>query len=504
MLHRALTLLLALQLRTATSIYTFGSGDDGCGNIRRHGGSTQYCNTTHACYGVPGSEPRRTIPVLNYTLRPGALLGVMDHFWWCAEPGEITLAQQGLRSELRYFVDGEAEPSVVYEPAMSVGQGFAATTVAGEWYSAQSQVGDGSTLFSAGSKMGRSGVGGGGWWHRHPVLFQKSIRIEIAVVAVPNASRVFGKATEQYNATGQHMPPGCLQATAVVRGYERSTPFKTPAGVLLPLEARMRVQRIESELFAPQAFVQLATIPAGHKALMHLLTFSTATRPWTRCTSADCMTHQTVNNYVEGCWHLLRTHNEPQPGLITGTGLEDGLDSQFGFSIINFPQVQERNPTGLNRVCSAVKCANGVNCSNFTDFTVCKKQGLQWQSSNTGMLTFMSDYTQLSHPTDIELLSVYRFFDDEVFAFDDGGTFGWHNGAFGITGKTTPGGYGGKCWDSGVGGAPRPPPPEAGPCPCTQQGCACSSCGTTGTCPTTVRSYAWYFVWPNTSSATFA
>jgi hypothetical protein len=75
-----------------------------------------------------------------------------------------------------------------------------------------------------------------------------------------------------------------------------------------------------------------------------------------------------------------------------------GLDSQFGFSIINFPLVQKPNPTGLNRECNA-------------NFTVCKKQGLQFQTANTGMLTFMSDYTELSHPgTSIEKLSVYRFF----------------------------------------------------------------------------------------------
>ena len=235
--------------------------------------------------------------------------------------------------------------------------------------------------------MGRSGVGGGGWWHRHPVLFQRSIRIEIAVVAVANASRVFGIG----NASGpppplpSFPPPGCVQATAVVRGYERSTPFKTAAGVVLPLEARMRVERIESAEFAPREFVPLATIPAGRQALMHLLTFATATRPWTRCTSAGCKTHSTENNYVEGCWHLLRTHDEPLPGLITGTGLEDGLDSQYGFSIINYPSEQPASPTGLNRVCNE-------------NFTVCKKQGLQFQTANTGMLTFMSDYTQLSHP----------------------------------------------------------------------------------------------------------
>ena len=455
-----------------TSIYTFGSGDDGCSQ------HTPYCEARHACAGVPGGGAQRNIAVLNHTLRPGSVLGVMDHFWWCSSPSEIPLAQQGLRAELRYYVDGEAEPSVAYEPAMAVGQGFAATTVAGEWFDAQSQVGDGSTLFSAGSKMGRSGIGCGGWWHRHPVLFQRSIRIEIAVVAVGNATAVFGNATAPPPPLPTFPPPGCIQATAVVRGYERSTPFRTPAGVALPLEARMRVQRIESEEFAPREFVPLATIPAGHQALMYLLTFSTSTRPWTHCTSADCKTHATENNYVEGCWHLLRTHDEPLPGLITGTGLEDGLDSSFGFNIINYPQVQEPDPrgTGLNRECN-------------DDFTVCKKQGVQFQTANTGMLTFLSDYTRADAPT--EKLSVYRFFDDEVFAFDDGGTFGWHNGAFGSTGKTAPDGsptgYGGKCWDANAGKGHH------------------GACGTaSGTCPTVVRSYAWYFIWPNSSTATFA
>ena len=39
---------------------------------------------------------------------------------------------------------------------------------------------------------------------------------------------------------------------------------------------------------------------------------------------------------------------------------------------------------------------------------MCKKQGVQFQTANTGMLTFMSDYTQADSP--IEKLSVYRFF----------------------------------------------------------------------------------------------
>ena len=65
------------------------------------------------------------------------------------------------------------------------------------------------------------------------------------------------------------------------------------------------------------------------------------------------------------------------------------------FLFQNYPQVQAANPTGLNRECNE-------------DFSVCKKQGVQFQTPNTGMLTFMSDYTRADAP--IEKLSVYRFF----------------------------------------------------------------------------------------------
>ena len=54
-----------------------------------------------------------------------------------------------------------------------------------------------------------------------------------------------------------------------------------------------------------------------------------------------------------------------------------------------------------------------------------------------GMLTFMSDYMSTKAASaPVEKLSVYRFFDDEIFAMDDDGTFGWHNGAFRSTNVT--------------------------------------------------------------------
>ena len=51
--------------------------------------------------------------------------------------------------------------------------------------------------------------------------------------------------------------------------------------------------------------------------------------------------------------------------------------------------------------------------SNSPQLTLCAIQ-----TPNTGLLAFMSDYSDANAPT--EKLSVYRFFDEEVFAFDDG------------------------------------------------------------------------------------
>lgn len=85
---------------------------------------------------------------------------------------------------------------------------------------------------------------------------------------------------------------------------------------------------------------------------------------------------------------------------------KDGLDSTYGFSIIN-----STDPKGLNIFCN-------------DNYTICKKQGIQFQNPHSGMLTFMSDRSP-SLPASVEMLSTYRFFDDEVFAFDDGGVFGY-------------------------------------------------------------------------------
>jgi hypothetical protein len=135
-------------------------------------------------------------------------------------------------------------------------------------------------------------------------------------------------------------------------------------GFTLPLSARMQLLKIEEEDFGPRAFVPLVNVSAGNSALLYLVAMSLqASPPWAACADSNCTQWKGgVNNYVEGCWHLLRRHDEALPGLIIGTGLEGGLDTTYAFGLLN------RSLTGLN-----------VECKDH----VCPKQGKLWQTANT-------------------------------------------------------------------------------------------------------------------------
>ena len=63
--------------------------------------------------------------------------------------------------------------------------------------------------------------------------------------------------------------------------------------------------------------MELATLPAGSQGLMYMMTLAIETSPpWTTCTKPDCSAHVTTNNYVEGCWHLMRNSTESLPGQV--------------------------------------------------------------------------------------------------------------------------------------------------------------------------------------------
>ena len=141
-------LVLVLPGVAAFSLRSFGSTPDQLQPGKRGTG------VQHICLDAP------PVVFLNHTLGAGATLGVVDQFW-VVNGGEVGLAQQGLRLEVSYWFDGEAQPSVVFEPAFANGNGWAAVFQDGQWRNGQQQAGD-LGLFSAGPQMGkRPWVAGG-------------------------------------------------------------------------------------------------------------------------------------------------------------------------------------------------------------------------------------------------------------------------------------------------------------------------------------------------------
>ena len=258
----------------------------------------------HICAGAPPTV------FLNHTLSDDATLGVVDQFWMVSG-GELELAKMGLRLEVSYWFDGEPEPSIVFEPAMANGNGWAAVFADGGWRNGQQQAGN-LGLFEAGPKMGKSATMGG-WWHKHQLPFQRSLLVGASAVPRRNDSSFKGS-------------PPCASADFIVRGFEQTSPtaaLTLPSGVVLPRAARMALARIEpAQRVEPYALAELATIPAGREGVVYLVSLALeASPPW----GANSRTgrYTTRNNYVEGCWHFKRTATEALPAMVVGTGLEE-------------------------------------------------------------------------------------------------------------------------------------------------------------------------------------
>ena len=152
-----------------------------------------------------GTGPVDTV-ILNHTLDSDTSHGVLHHFWITGNhgPGEIDEAW------ISYFVDGEAEPSIEFQPSRMCGQFFP-------------ELMNETDLYSAGPMCGRnSNVGG--WFNTFPVPFGRSV----VVTARPSADWVAKN--------------GCLHSYINVRGTE-NLPIVLPlSGVALPSTARLQLQ----------------------------------------------------------------------------------------------------------------------------------------------------------------------------------------------------------------------------------------------------------------------
>ena len=233
----------------------------------------------------------------------------------------------------------------------------------------------------------------------------------------------------------------------------------------------MELHKIDKTL-APNTFARLANISAGREGIIYLVTLGLETSPpWGRLATNGTLIN--MNNYVEGCFHLLRNSAEEWPGMVLGTGLEDFFDSAFGFSIVA-PGIPGAPP--LIRSCEAAE-TDGEQRPK-----VCLNEGVLWQGPTSGLLHFSADYSDPDPTKAVERISAYRFLDDELVGVDDGGAFGWENGCAKDARKGT-----NKCGESSL----TPAGSSGGMLPHSPIG--------TGYClahPTRVRAYVWVYTWP--------
>ena len=416
MLPLRLLLCLLAAAAPARAVRSFGRGYDG-----------------PVCLHKPVTVFAHTIPSDHHRL------GVMDHFWTTGSSEE---QQAAMDSQLwiSYFFDGESTASIAFNPAQMAGQMFGAVQLGNSsvWTDGTRAATQNTSMYAAGDKMGKNALTSA-WFNYYKLPFKRSVTITAQLVPRPEA------ATPKAGA--------CGALYCVVRGHEApaSAPaIILPSGFALPPSARMELQHTDI-VAAPNAFTALANVSAGKEGLLFQVTLGlTASPPWGIKRDGHLTT---ANNYVEGCWHLMRNSTETLPGQVLGTGLEDFFDSAYGFSIIAPGYAP---PTG-NADPARLYPGEGVN----------EVEGYPYQHPSSGILHFSSDYSQ---PKPVERFSGYRFFDAEMVGFDSGGQFGWDNGCAGYIKWPSIN----KCGEHPL--PPPPPPPFPPPGPPGQVGCADGTC----------------------------
>lgn len=237
--------------------------------------------------GVPGipvcgsSKPPQL--VFNRTLGEGETRGVMHHFWATGQQGVVD------RMWVEYYVDGETEPSVSFQPSMMCGQNYP-------------ELMERDYEYAAGGLCGKTAPVGG-WWNTFPIPFYKSIRVTV-------------RADEQDG-------PGCHGGYVNVRGTANLPLVMPGAGWPMPEGTKLVLQKNPTAVRQPLEFVALATLPKGQRGAIFQTSWAVQAFPVGGAAAGG--------GYIEGCWNFYRTADEAYPGLVVGTGVEDYFDSGYYF-----------------------------------------------------------------------------------------------------------------------------------------------------------------------------
>jgi len=203
--------------------------------------------------------------IFQWVVAPGDV-GVMTHFW-------ITQGNpSGDQTLIRYYVDGELNASIAFEPSMACGVGF--YDVSAPW----------------GTKWFGKGAKDNGYFLNFRIPFQKSIVI-----------------------TAQHTTGTVGGFYMIVRGGT-NLPLDF-GGVKIPPTAKLNLFTVNRN-FDPIEFVTIAQVKAGYSGVhfMHTLAVQSGNE-----------------NFMEGCYHML-AGDEEFPGTVLSTGMEDYFDSAWYFN----------------------------------------------------------------------------------------------------------------------------------------------------------------------------
>ncbi|KAH3743638.1 DUF2961 domain-containing protein [Pelomyxa schiedti] len=196
--------------------------------------------------------------------------GVITHFW-------MTIPTEYDRGILiRYYVDGESEASIEYEPSLACGVGFD-----------DHQAPWGTHWLGRGAKYGS-------WFNNFLIPFQKSIIVTAQHTGIPNFSSFY----------------------MIIRGAT-NVPLKI-GYLTLPVTAKLHLFTFDKEV-APLEYVNFVNISTGSGVMfMHTLQVET-----------DNL------NFLEGCYHMY-TGAQEFPGTVLSTGTEDYYDSGWYFDAGEF------------------------------------------------------------------------------------------------------------------------------------------------------------------------
>jgi len=196
---------------------------------------------------------------------PSGATGVMTHFW-------ITAMNDYLANcVIRYYIDGEANASIAFQPGLASGVGWNDKQV---W----------------GTKWIGKGAADGSWFNNFKIPFQKSVSVTWQVTQGSFTNIFF-----------------------IVRGAPNH-PI-TIAGVDVPLKSRLNLAA-QTKTLQPLEFYDMVNVPSGTHGLHFFSTLAVESGNM---------------NFLEGCWHFYSPSTQPWPGMLLATGCEDYYDSGWYF-----------------------------------------------------------------------------------------------------------------------------------------------------------------------------